>query len=152
MMIGLVVGGALAGAQTGGHQHDHAMFTPADVKWVDGPPSLPKGVKMAILEGSPRDPGPFTMRLMLPAGTKVAPHWHPGIEHVTVLSGTFNIGLGEKFDEAALKTLPVGGFAVMQPKTPHFVLIKEETTIQIHAVGPWGVTYVNPEDDPSKKS
>jgi anti-sigma factor ChrR (cupin superfamily) len=151
LLIGLAVGGTLAIAQTAS-QHNHAIFTPADLQWVDGPPTLPKGVKMAVLEGNPRDVGPFTLRFMLPAGTKVPPHWHPGIEHVTVLSGTFNIGLGEKFDEMALKALPPGGFVMMQPKTPHFVHVKEETTIQVHAIGPWGVTYVNPEDDPSKKS
>src|ERR687887_319929 len=113
MLAGLVAGGTLATAQTTGHSNSHALFTPAEVKWVDGPPSLPKGAKMAVLEGNLREAGPFTARFILPAGAKIPPHYHPAIEHVTVLSGTFNFGVGEKFDEGQLRPLPAGSFIVI---------------------------------------
>lgn len=129
-------------------QLDHTMVIPSDLAWKDGPASLPKGVKSAVIEGDPTKPGPFTMRLKLPANYKVPPHWHPAIEHVTVLSGSFHMGVGETFDESKATKLPVGGFAVMQIGTRHFALTTEEATIQLHGVGPWGITYVNPKDDP----
>lgn len=129
-------------------QADHIMVLPSDLTWKDGPASLPKGVMSAVTEGDPTKPGPFTMRLKLPANYKIPPHWHPAIEHVTVLSGSFHMGLGETFDESKAMMLPVGGFAVMQIGTRHFAFTKEESTIQLHGVGPWGITYVNPKDDP----
>ena len=73
------------------------------------------------------------------------------IEHVTVLSGTFNMGTGDKLDMTKTRPLTVGGFAIMQPGTTHFAWTTDETIVQIHSVGPWGVTYVNPADDPRKK-
>lgn len=129
----------------------HLVLTPEEMKWAPGPPSLAAGAKILVIEGALANPGPFTFRLLLPAGYKIAPHWHPAIEHVTVLSGTFNIGMGEIFDSEKLKALPAGSIAFMQPKTPHFVLTKEETIIQVHGVGPSALNYVNPEDDPRKK-
>ena len=129
----------------------HALVTPADVKWGAAPPTLPKGAQAAILEGNPANPGPFTMRLKVPANYRIAPHWHPGIEHVTVLSGVFNLGMGDKFDETKGKALAAGSFAVMPPKTNHFAWTTQETVLQLHGTGPWGITYVNPVDDPSKK-
>ena len=129
-------------------QPDHIMVVPSDLTWKDGPASLPKGIQSAVIEGDPTKAGPFTMRLKLPANYKVPPHWHPAIEHVTVLSGSFYMGLGETFDESKARKLSVGGFAVMQIGTRHFALTKEEAVIQLHGVGPWGITYVNPKDDP----
>ena len=95
--------------------------------------------------------GPVTFRLKFPAGYKVPAHWHPAVEHVTVMSGTLNMGTGDKLDESKTMALPVGSVAIMQPKTPHFAWTKEETVVQVHGLGPWGVTYVNPADDPRKK-
>jgi quercetin dioxygenase-like cupin family protein len=126
----------------------HIMITPATVQWGDAPPSLPAGAKMAVVEGNPSDPGPFTIRAKFPAGYRIPPHWHPADEHVTVLSGTFRMGLGEKFDEKALHDLPAGGFAVMAKGTRHFAMARTATVLQIHGIGPWGLTYVNPADDP----
>lgn len=121
---------------------------PGDLNWAPGPSSLPAGVMMAVLEGDPMGKGPFTMRLKLPAGAKVPPHWHPGIEHVTVISGTFNLGKGEKEERTKGKALPAGSFFVMEPKTPHFAWVDEEVVVQLHGMGPWGINYVNPADDP----
>ncbi|MDP3767894.1 MAG: cupin domain-containing protein [Dehalococcoidia bacterium] len=144
----LLIFSASALAQAPGH----IMMKAGEVKWADAPPSFPPGgAKLAVLEGDLSKPGPFTMRIKLPANYKVPPHFHPAIEHVTVLSGTFYLGMGEKFDEKKGAGFPVGGFVVMPEKTPHFAWTKGDVTIQVHGVGPWGLTYVNPDDDPRKK-
>lgn len=126
------------------------MVTPDQMKWSDLP-ALPAGAKLAVIEGPLDQAKPFMLRVKLPANYKIPPHWHPPIEHVTVISGTFYLGMGDKFDESKAQTLPRGSVAIMQPKTHHFAMTKEETEIQVHGVGPWGVTYVNPDDDPRKK-
>jgi len=130
----------------------HVMLTSGDLKWVDGPPSLPPGAKAAGMEGNAKEPGLFTMRLKFPANYKVSPHWHPADEHLTVISGTFYMGMGDKLDEAATKELPAGSFVVMPSKQPHFAMTKGETVVQLHGMGPWGITYVNPADDPRSKA
>lgn len=141
-----------AGVKATEHRSEHIMLVPTDLAWKEGPASLPKGVKSAVLEGDPTKPGPFTMHLKLPANYKVPPHWHPAIEHVTVISGSFHMGLGEVFDESKAKKLPVGGFAVMAIGTRHFAFTTEEATIQLHGIGPWGITYVKATDDPRNKA
>jgi hypothetical protein len=73
-----------------------SLYPTAEIQWKDGPVSLPAGAKVAVLEGDPSKEGFFTMRLLLPDGFKIQPHWHPKVEHVTVISGTFNVGMGEK--------------------------------------------------------
>jgi mannose-6-phosphate isomerase-like protein (cupin superfamily) len=132
-------------------QSEHLMLGPDEIKWGAAPPSLPRGAMLAVIEGKPSDPGPFTMRLKFPAGFKVAPHSHPAIEHLTVLSGTINFGMGATFDPLKLTPMQAGSFIVMPVGTSHFVETKEETVIQVHGVGPWGIKYANPEDEPSKK-
>jgi len=141
-----MLGDTVAMAQSG-----HVMLAPDDVRWGPAPPSLPSGAMLAVVEGKPSEPGPFTMRLKFPAGFKVAPHSHPAIEHLTVLSGTINFGMGDRFDAGKLMPMREGSFIVMPVGTNHFVETREETVIQVHGVGPWGVKYVNPEDDPSKR-
>ena len=128
----------------------HLMVMPADLKWVDVP-SLPPGAKIAVIEGPMNEALPFTVRLKLPADYKVPAHWHPAIEHVTVISGTFNMGTGDTLDQSKTMPLSAGSVAIMQPKTNHFAWTKEETIIQAHGVGPWAVNYVNPADDPRNK-
>ena len=128
----------------------HVMVKPADLKWADVP-SLPPGAKIAVIEGPMNEAVPFTARLKLPANYKVPAHSHPVIEHVTVISGTFNMGTGDKLDSSKTKPLSAGSVAIMQPKTTHFAWTKDETIIQIHGVGPWAINYVNPADDPRKK-
>jgi hypothetical protein len=121
---------------------------PAEIKWIDGPPSLPAGARFAVLEGDPAKEGLFTMRLRLPDGFKIAPHWHSKVEHVTVLSGTFNIGMGEKFDQKATREMPAGTFGYWPAGMRHFAWAKGDTILQLHGTGPWTITYVNPSDDP----
>lgn len=128
----------------------HSMIVPSEIKWVDVP-SLPPGAQIAVIEGPLNEARPITARIKFPANYRLPAHHHPVIEHVTVLSGTFNMGMGDKLDMTKTTALPVGGFAIMQPGTHHFAWTSEETIVQIHSVGPWGVTYVNPADDPRKK-
>lgn len=135
-------------AQNNNHHMDHKIITPDQIQWTAGPESLPKGAEMVVLEGNPKEAGPFTIRLKMPAGYKIPPHWHPGVEHVTVISGTFYLGMGDKFDESQATEMPVGSFAYMQPKMHHFAYFRDEGIIQLHGAGPWGITYINPQDDP----
>jgi uncharacterized RmlC-like cupin family protein len=129
------------------------LLSPDDVKWMDGPASLPPGTKAAVIYGDMSKAGPFTLRAKLPANYKVPPHFHPDTETVTVLSGTFYVSMGDSFDASKTKAMPAGSFVALPGKSPHFVHTKEETVIQVSAVGPWSLTYVNPADDPrnSKK-
>lgn len=127
---------------------DHAIFLPQDIKWQDAPDSLPKGAQLAVLEGNPSEAGPFTMRIKMPANYRIPPHWHPIIEHVTIISGTLYIGMGDKFDEKLAKKLPMGSFAFMAPEMHHFAFTHTPAIIQLHGMGPWGITYVNSQDDP----
>jgi quercetin dioxygenase-like cupin family protein len=128
----------------------HTMVAPDEMKWTDVP-SLPAGAKLALLEGPLGEAVPFTFRLKFPANYQIPAHWHPAIEHVTVISGTLNMGTGDKLDSAKTMALSAGGVAIMPPKTPHFVWTKGEAIVQVHGVGPWGINYVNPADDPRKK-
>src|SRR2546428_14170910 len=125
----------------------HVMFTPAEAKWGDPPPVFEKGASFTVVSGNPGEAGVFVVRLKMPAGYKIAPHWHPTDEHVTVLSGTFSLGMGEKFDQAALKDLSAGSYASMPAEMRHFATTKGATTIQVDGLGPFAVNYVNPADD-----
>lgn len=129
----------------------HILLNKNKLVWKDGPPSLPKGAKIAILEGDMSKEGPFSVRLSLPANYKISPHWHPAIEHVTVVQGDFYMGAGENFNKGGATKLSAGGFAVMPIKYAHFAFTKGETIIQLHGIGPWGITYINEADDPRKK-
>ena len=128
----------------------HIVLPAAQVKWGQAPPSVPKGVQLAVVSGNPGQAGPFVIRLKIPAGQKIAPHWHPTDEHVTVISGTVAFGMGEKFDAAALKSLSAGGYALMPAEMRHFAMAKTPVTLQVHGVGPFVLNYVKPADDPIK--
>jgi quercetin dioxygenase-like cupin family protein len=126
----------------------HVVLNPADLKWGYTPPGLPPGAKLAVLAGDPNKKGLFTVRLQTPAGYKVPPHTHPTSEHITVISGTFNIGTGDKFDEAAGKEMGAGGYMVMPPGMKHYAWTPAEAIIQVQGMGPFVINYVNPADDP----
>jgi ketosteroid isomerase-like protein/quercetin dioxygenase-like cupin family protein len=130
----------------------HVMAAPSDLKWGDAPPSLPPGAKMAVVSGDPSQAVPFVIRAQMPAGYRIPPHWHPTDEHVTVLSGTVALGMGETFDQAALKNVPTGGYFVAPAETRHFFAARTAATIQVHGMGPFAINYVNPADDPSRQS
>lgn len=130
-------------------QHAHTFATAKDLKWGDTP-SLP-GAKVAVVEGPMNEEKPFILRIKFPADYRIAPHFHSSIEHVTVIKGEFFMGMGEKFEKGKGKGLKAGDIAIMQPKTPHYAYTKKETEVQVHGMGPWTLTYVNPADDPRKK-
>jgi hypothetical protein len=130
----------------------HVALSPDSLKWGPAPPALPKGAEAVILTGDPSKEGPFAYRIKVPAGYKVAPHSHPADENVTVISGSFHIGMGDKFDEANGTTVKTGGFAQVSKGMSHYAWFTEPTIIQVHGVGPSGITYVNPADDPRKSN
>jgi len=127
------------------------LFVPGEIEWKAGPDSLAPGAKVAILEGDPAAEGFFTMRVMLPDGYRVAPHWHPKTERLTIISGTLNLGTGDRFDAAATRALPAGTYSSMPPKMTHFAWTTGETVLQLSSIGPWQVIYVDPADDPRSK-
>jgi quercetin dioxygenase-like cupin family protein len=129
-----------------------AVTTPGEIRWEDAPAPLPSGTKRAVLEGDPTKPGPFTMRLLLPAGSRIDPHIHPNLESVSVISGALNVGVGNPFQESTAQVLPAGSFLFMAPKARHFAFTREETIIQLHGVGPEAVTYLNPTERGSPTS
>ena len=139
---------APAAAAAAAKAPDHAAITPADMKWGDGPPSLPARAKLAVLEGDPGKAQAFTIRLRVPNGYKVMPHWHPTTEHVTVISGIFHIAMGDTFDDTKGTALPPGSFGYMGPKMHHYAWFTGDSEIQIHGTGPFALNYVNPADDP----
>ena len=151
-LIAAVVGsfGVFLTPEASAQSTAHTMVVPSELKWAPVP-SLPPGAEIAVIQGPMNAAAPFTVRLKFPADYKIPAHSHPAIEHVTVISGTFNMGTGDKLDATKTMALPPGSVAIMQPKTNHFAWTKEETIVQLHGVGPWGVTYVNPADDPMKK-
>lgn len=153
-LVSILAVSALAGAFTTpaavADPSGHVLMKPDQMKW--GPiPSLPPGATVAMIEGPLDQAKPFTIRLKFPANYKIPPHWHPAIEHITVLSGSFMLGMGDKHDESAMQTLPPGSVAIMPAKSHHYAMTKVATEVQLHGVGPWAITYLNPADDPRKK-
>ena len=140
-VIALAAASSLAHAQA---THSHQMLSAGELKWNDAP-SVGPGAKIAVIAV------PFTFRLKLPANMKVAPHVHPAFERVTVLAGTFHFAHGETYDETKTRALAPGDVAIMAPGAPMFGFTREETVIQLHGVGPWGINYLNPADDPRRK-
>lgn len=121
----------------------------ADIAWGPAPPSLPPGAEGAVIEGDPAKPGPLAIRVRFPANYEIKPHTHAVIEHVTVLSGTFSIGMGETMDKSGGKTLSAGDFAAIPADHAHYVWTgSEPVEFQIHTTGPFEMRYVNPADDP----
>jgi hypothetical protein len=125
----------------------HIFVDPSDIEW-SSVASMAEPAQIAVLEGALDEAEPFTIRLKLPAGYEVLPHVHPEYERVTVLEGTFHFAHGETFDREQTTALPPGGFAVMAPGEPMFGYTEVDTVIQLHGTGPWGIDYLDPEDDP----
>jgi mannose-6-phosphate isomerase-like protein (cupin superfamily) len=139
----------IAGSQDG--PGVEILLRPGDMTWKDGPPSLPKGSKFAVVSGDPAKDGPFVMRLKFPADYKIMPHSHPVDEHLTILNGTFFVSRGDTFDPQKVKDLPEGSYAQLPARSNHFALTKGEVTLQLHGMGPWSLKYANPADDPRQE-
>jgi quercetin dioxygenase-like cupin family protein len=121
------------------------------VKWGPAPAVFPAGAKMAVMQGDPSKAQLFTVRLDLPKGYTIAPHFHPTDEHITVISGNFEVGMGDKVDAKKTMTLTAGGFATAPARAHHYAIAKTHSIVQVHAIGPFQLTYVNAADDPSRK-
>jgi len=121
---------------------------PSDLKWGEAPPGLPASAKVAALNGDPTQAGPFTVRLKAPADYKVMPHTHPTDERLTVISGSFRIGMGERFDETKMQEMGPGSYIVLPSGMAHFAKSAKESIVQIDSEGPFQINYVNPADDP----
>ncbi len=133
-----------------GPEH-HLLYRPGEIQWQDAPASLEPGAQIAVLEGNPGEPGVFTMRIRMPDGYFIAPHWHPNVERVTVISGTFLLGSGEVLNRQATERLAPGSYTSLPPGTRHYAIAEGETVIQLTSVGPWVLNYVNPADDPRRR-
>ena len=129
---------------------DHGLTTPDNIKWGPPPPVFQSGAEFAVIAGDPGASGPYVVRLKMPDGYKIMPHWHPTTENVTVISGTFHLGTGDTFDDAKGAEMPTGSFGFVGPNMHHYAWATGETIVQVHGTGPFKLTYVNPADDPSK--
>jgi rhodanese-related sulfurtransferase/quercetin dioxygenase-like cupin family protein len=129
-----------------GAVEEAALFRAEDIKWVDGPPSLPKGASIAVLEGDPAKEGPFVFRVKAPDGYRIPLHTHPKTERVTVVSGTFHI----RMEDNEAQVMPAGAYGHWPAGMKHLVWVEGETVIQFHGEGPWTINYVHPADDPRK--
>jgi hypothetical protein len=127
-------------------------FTPDAIQYGPAPSFVAPGAQLAVLEGNPMaSSGDYTLRLKMPDGFRIAPHWHPKRENVTVISGTLKVGMGDRFDESAMLAFPAGSFAYLDPDMHHYVMANGEVVVQVHGVAPVQFNYVNSEDDPSRK-
>jgi quercetin dioxygenase-like cupin family protein len=130
---------------------EHLTYRPEDVEWRPGPDSFETGSQVAVLEGDPGASGVFTMQIKMPDGFVINPHWHPNIERVTVLTGTFQLGRGDRVDRTAVQALPAGTYTSMPRGMVHYAIAEGETIVQITSVGPWEIHYVRAADDPRKR-
>ena len=147
-LIAAIAAASLAHAQ--GMTDASSFINPKDVKWGDAPPSLPKGAKIAVLQGDPSKAGAFVIRIESPAGYKVPPHWHSQDEYLTVISGTFYLGMGDKMETGKAHALAAGGFHYLPGKAHHYAFSKGKSVVQVNGTGPFDINYINPEDDPQK--
>jgi quercetin dioxygenase-like cupin family protein len=131
---------------------EHAAVQPGALKWSAGPPGLPPGAQFAVLAGDPSKQGAYVLRAKMPAGYKVPPHTHPTDENVTVISGTFHIGMGDKFDAKKGETVKAAGFVHVGKDMQHYAWVSAPTVIQVHGMGPFEIKYINPADDPRNAS
>jgi quercetin dioxygenase-like cupin family protein len=131
-------------------QSTHVLVPADKVQWGPAPPFLPAGAQFAVLQGNPSEKGAVTLRLRLPANYNIPAHWHSMDETVTVLSGAFNVGMGDKLDRKTSQTLQPGGFVSLPANMRHFAWTAKPTVVQVNLQGPFDIFYVNPEDNPQK--
>lgn len=137
------------------HQRGEAVFRALraeDIAWKPFA-AFPAGVELAILVGDPAQPGPYVVRVRVPDGVRLMPHRHPEDRIYTVMSGVFYIGLGDRFDAGKLQVFAPGSVIVLPGDTAHFHCAKSgEYVTQVTAIGPLGLEYLDPDDDPRERS
>ena len=144
----------LLGASMFGAAHPSAQnaLTPDKIEYGPVPAFIPAGAQLAVLEGDPTaSAGDFTIRLKMPDGYRIPPHWHPHRENVTVISGTFKVGMGDNFDESKMTTLGAGSFASMDTNMHHYAMASGEVIVQVHGMSPLQFNYVNSNENPRMK-
>ena len=147
----LALGLLLAGTAIAFAQDMRPPINADDVKWGPVPPNIAAGAQLAVISGDPSKEGPFVMRLKMPAGYKVPAHYHPQYENVTILTGEFHVGMGDKLDTDKGMLLRPGGYVEAPAKMHHYAWVTSDTIVQVAGPGPFGIIYVDPADDPSKK-
>jgi quercetin dioxygenase-like cupin family protein len=152
VVIGIVAVASAASTAPAQTTDAHKIVPAQEIKWSPGPASIPPGAQLAVLYGDPSKEGLFAMRLKVPNGYRIPPHTHPKPEIVTVISGTVRLGMGEAADHSKAQLLPAGSFFALSPGMAHYVFADEDTVVQVNSTGPWGLSYVNPKDDPRQKS
>jgi quercetin dioxygenase-like cupin family protein len=146
----LAVGGSFLAIAAHPAAHETNAFNPGSIPWGPAPPFVAPGAQLAVLEGDPTaKSGDYTVRLKMPDGYRIAPHWHPLRENVTVISGTFKVGMGDTFDASKMAAFPSGSFAFLDPDMHHYAMASGEVVVQVHGQSPLQFNYVNPNDDPS---
>ena len=150
LLVTLVVATSAAAGSASGADNQ-SFIGPKDLKFGPAPPSLPAGAQLSVLQGDPGKSGPFVVRLMLPGGYKIAPHWHSQDEYLTVISGTLYLGSGDRYEPSTARGLAAGGFHYLPARAHHYVYAKKPTVVQVNGTGPFDITYVNPADDPKAK-
>lgn len=150
MSFVVIAGAAIACAAVASAEtvDTHKVFRPQEIKWGAAPPALPGGAQAALLYGDPNSEGMFALRVKLPKGYAIAPHTHPKPEMLTVISGSFGLGMGSKADRSSFERLPAGGFSSMPSGVAHYVIVDEDSVVQVNAMGPFVIEYVDPRDDP----
>lgn len=142
--------GALAGSPALAAEYTAVMSK--DVKWVDAP-SIGPGAKTAVIDGDPKSAGPFVLRLKVPPKSTIGVHTHPADENVTVLSGTLYFSAGDKFDAKSAKAFGPGSYFSIAKGKPMFAYTtNQETVVQIHGTGPWGITFADAAGASTAKS
>ena len=147
-----LLGVAFFSFAAGPNSSEKNAFTPDTISWGPAPSFVAPGAQLAVVEGNPlASTGDYTVRLKMPAGYRIAPHWHPKRENVTVISGTFKVGMGDHFEESKMLSFPAGSFAYLDPDMHHYAMASGDVVVQIHGMSPVQFNYVNPADDPSPK-
>lgn len=147
--VALLLSGPVLGFAQGSHVD--LLSGPGGLQWASAPAAYPAGAQVAVLSGDPSKSGPYVLRLKMPASYQIAAHHHPTVENVTVLSGSFHAGMGDRLDLSKGQAFEPGGFASMPANMNHFAWTTSEAIVQVHGSGPFEIVYVNPADDPSKK-
>ncbi len=146
LALGLVSGAAAFG------RSDHGTGPAPAVKWGPAPPFFPAGARFAVLQGDPSGSGVYTVRLDMPAGYVIKPHFHPTDEDVTVLSGRFLVGMGDSVNTRDAMALGPAGFVTAPANAHHFAVAARRSVVQVHGMGPFAITYVNAADDPRSQT
>ncbi|HVU51235.1 MAG TPA: cupin domain-containing protein [Polyangia bacterium] len=132
-------------------QKQAVTILPGDIKWGDAPPDLPKGAQLAVLHGEPAKKAVFTVRLKMPKGYKIPPHWHTNDEQLTILSGTLALHMGDTMDAPAHE-LGAGAYHFLPGKMHHAAEAKSDLIVQLDGMGPFDIHYLNPADNPNKSA